>query len=54
MTEIDLNPYTSEWVVICKDKVIAHNKQLKNLESDIKNCNHPTLMLVPGKEAWIF
>ena len=46
-TSHKLNKYTDEWVIIHKDKVVLHNKNLKKLlnESDEKYPNNRDLLL---------
>ena len=29
--ELDVSPYWDEWVLICKERVVAHGKDLKEL-----------------------
>ena len=50
-----LAEYVGEWVVICKDKVVAHNKDITKLKKDIDKCKTiPTVAKIPKKEILIF
>jgi len=50
-----LSKYVGEWVIICKNEVIAHDKDLTKLKKDIQNCRHvPTIAKIPKKEVLIF
>jgi len=51
----DLSKYVGKWVVICKNKVIANNKDITKLKKDIENCKTiPTIAKIPKKEILIF
>ncbi len=52
---VDYSPYAGEWVVVCGDKVVAHDANLRKLEPEIKKCKTiPTLTKVPKEEVLIF
>lgn len=54
-TEPDLSKYEGQWVITCKNQVIAHDKNLSKLHNDIKKCKTtPTLTKVPKEEILIF
>ena len=54
-SEIDFSKYLGQWVIICENKVIAHNKNLTNIEREIKACKRvPTIAKIPKKETLIF
>ena len=51
----DLSRYLGEWVLICDDKVIAHNKNLTKISKEIDNCKKsPTIAKIPKKDTLIF
>ena len=52
---IDFSRYVGEWVVICEDKLVAHNKKLTNVEKEIRECKRtPVIAKIPEKETLIF
>jgi len=52
---IDYAKYPGEWVVVCNNKVVAHDRDLSRLKSDIKKCKTtPALTLVPKEDVLIF
>jgi len=54
-TSIDFSKYVGQWVVICDNKIIAHNKNLHSIESEIKTCKKtPVIAKIPKKEILIF
>jgi len=54
-SRIDLSKYIGEWVVICENKVVAHDKDLTNIKKDITKCKvSPTIAKIPKKEILIF
>ena len=53
--KVDFSKYVGQWVVICEEKVVAHNKDLNNIEKDIKECKRvPTIAKIPKKDTLIF
>lgn len=55
--KLDLSPYSGEWVALCDNKVISHGKQIKPVFYKAKKMfpkRIPELLLVPGKEKWLF
>jgi len=55
LKNMDSSKYLGEWVIICQDKIIAHNKNLKNIEKEIKRCKKtPTIAKIPKKDTLIF
>ena len=51
---IDFSKYIGEWVVICEDKVIAHNEDVRKLEKDIASCRRtPKIALIPSDDVLI-
>jgi len=55
LPNIDLSGYLGQWVVICENKVIAHNKDLTKIAKDIDRCKRaPTITKIPEKETLIF
>ena len=53
--KVDFSKYVGQWVVICGDKVVAHDKNLSNIEKEIKECKRtPTVAKIPKKEILIF
>ena len=52
---IDFSKYLGEWVVVCEDKIVAHNKNLNNVEKEIKECKRtPVIAKIPEKDTLIF
>ena len=52
---LDLSAYVGEWIVICRDKIVAHDKSLAKLEEEIKQCRPaPTIAKLPKKDTLIF
>jgi hypothetical protein len=52
---VDFSKYVGQWVVICENKLVAHNKSLNNINKDIKNCKRvPTIAKIPEKGTLIF
>ena len=52
---IDFSRYVGQWVVVCENKVVAHNKSLNKVEKDIKECKkEPVVAKIPKKETLIF
>ncbi len=55
--DLDLGPYSGEWVAICGSKVVCHAKSFNAVFKEAKKkClqQRPAFAKVPGKEAWIF
>ncbi len=55
--DLDLSPYSGEWVAILGDKVVSHGKHVKMVFNQAKKKHPgkiPALARVPGKEAWLF
>lgn len=53
--DIDFSEYRGEWVLVCNRKLVAHNRNVNALRTDIHKCrNTPTLVRIPDKEAIIF
>lgn len=52
---IDFSRDIGEWVVICQNKIVAHNKKLNKVEKEIKACKRvPIIAKIPKKETLIF
>jgi hypothetical protein len=54
---MDMKQYIGEWVAICNDKVIAHDKNLKKVYKKAKDeCpkQRPLVTKVPDKGTMIF
>lgn len=55
LPDIDFSGYIGEWVVICEDKVIAHDKDITKISSAIDGCKRaPTIAKIPKEETLIF
>jgi len=55
LPNVDLSRYVGEWVVICDDKVVGHDKNLVRLQKEIDDCKKaPTIAKIPKKETLIF
>ncbi len=53
--EVDFSGYLGEWVVVCNNKVVAHNKDINKIEKDIKGCKtEPVIAKIPKSETLIF
>jgi len=49
-----LRPFIGEWVIVCKKKVVAHHKDLREIWSKIDDCKTtPLVMCVPEQKIWI-
>ena len=43
-----LAKYIGEWVIVCNNKVVAHNKDLTKIKKEIKKCKTtPTIAKIP-------
>ena len=52
---IDLSRYVGQWVVICDNKLVAHNENLNNIQKEVKECkNIPTIVKIPKNDTLIF
>ena len=52
---IDFSKYVGQWVVICENKLVAHNKNLNMINKEIKECRRiPTIAKIPKKRTLIF
>ncbi|HLC64972.1 MAG TPA: DUF5678 domain-containing protein [Candidatus Nanoarchaeia archaeon] len=52
---IDFSKYVGQWVVVCENKVVAHDKNLTNIQDEIKECKKtPLIAKIPKKEILIF
>ncbi len=55
LPKADYSKYLGQWVVISNNKVIAHNKNLRNISGDIKKCRAtPIIAKIPKEETLIF
>jgi hypothetical protein len=53
--KLNLSNYLGQWVVICGDKLIAHNSDLTKIKKEIAQCKtSPTVAKIPKKETLIF
>ena len=54
-SNVDFSKYVGQWVVICQNRVVAHNKNLNKVKKVIKECKRiPTIAKIPKKETLIF
>ena len=52
---MDLSRYIGQWVVICDNKVVAHDKDLTKIAKDISRCRKiPTIAMIPETDTLIF
>lgn len=52
---VDVSNFVGEWVIVCDNKVVAHNKDLTKISSDIDSCKTtPTVAKIPKEEILIF
>jgi hypothetical protein len=50
-----LKPHIGEWVIVCKGKIVAHNKDLSKIYGKVATCKTtPLVMCVPEEKTWIF
>jgi hypothetical protein len=55
LPNVDLSNYIGQWVVICEDKVVAHDKDLTKISKEVDKCKgSPTITKIPKKETLIF
>ena len=55
LPKIDLSKYVGEWVVICEEKVVAHDKDLTKIDKEISECKRaPIITKIPKKKVLIF
>lgn len=55
LPDIDLSPYLGQWIVVCNNKIIAHNKALSRLSKHIESCKQtPTVAKIPEEDTLIF
>jgi hypothetical protein len=55
LPKIDLSKFVGQWVVICNDKLIAHDKDLTKIKGEINKCKAtPIVTKIPKKETLIF
>lgn len=53
--DTDLSKYVGQWIVVCGNKVVAHDKDLTKLSKEIKDCKtSPTIAKIPKKDILIF
>lgn len=53
--KLDLSKYVGQWVVVCEDKIVAHDKDLTKIKKDINQCKRATTIAkIPKKEILIF
>ena len=53
--DMDLSRYVGQWVVICENKIVAHDKNLDKVEKEIKACKRvPVVAKIPKKDTLIF
>jgi hypothetical protein len=50
-----LEKYVGEWVVICENKVVAHDKDLTKIQKEITKCKRtPLITKIPKSDTLIF
>ena len=55
LPKIDLTRFLGQWVVICNNKLVAHNKDLTKIKKEINKCKlTPIVTKIPKKETLIF
>ncbi len=53
--KVDFTKYLGQWVVICEEKVVAHDKDLRKVTNEIKACKRvPVVAKIPKKQTLIF
>lgn len=54
-SKIDFSKYGGQWIVLCENKLIAHDKDLNKIKKEIKECSRvPTIAKIPKKDTLIF
>jgi len=54
--QLDVSPYTGQWVGICDNKVVSHSKSFKEAYQEAKKvCGHkkPFIAMVPSDQAML-
>ena len=55
LPDSNLAKYIGEWVIVCNNKIVAHNKDLKKIKKEINKCKTtPTVAKIPKEEILIF
>ncbi|MBW3004708.1 hypothetical protein KY310_02665 [Candidatus Woesearchaeota archaeon] len=55
LPDSNLAKYVGEWVIVCNNRIVAHNKDLQKIKKEIKKCKTtPTVAKIPKKETLIF
>jgi len=55
LPKIDLSSYIGQWVVICDNKVVAHDKDLTKISKKVSKCKRsPTITKIPKNNTLIF
>jgi len=55
LPNIDLSGYLGQWVVICNEKVVAHNKDITKIDKEIEACKKaPLVVKIPKSKTLIF
>ena len=53
--KLDYSKYSGQWVIICDNKIIAHNKDLTKIHDEINKCKKaPTITKIPAEGQLIF
>lgn len=49
-----MKKYAGQWVVICNDELVAHNKDLTKIQKEISKCKvAPTIAKIPKNKVVI-
>ena len=55
LIQVNTGKYRGEWIAMVKDKVIAHNKDLRLIETEIKNCKDVvTIAKIPRANVLLY
>ena len=55
LSMVNSGEYVGEWIIICDDKIVAHDKDLAKISGEISKCKHtPTIAKIPKKDTLIF
>ncbi len=55
LPKLNYSKFRGEWIVICENMIIAHNKDLTLIQDEINACKKvPTIAKIPAKGQLIF
>lgn len=55
LPKLDFSKYVGQWILLCEDKIVDHNKELKKIKDSITKCKRaPTIVKIPEEGTLIF